>query len=151
MIDLNLTNEVINEIINSIFIRMDLMDEIISNIVKFLSLLALIVSVACVYFFNKKPSSKISDALNNSLLTIIVLIISISIISLTPRFKYVKEVVDVETVYSKVKVYLDDEQFKYFGLLITQDENQRIASKGGVTPIILYGTLHKVKDKYSKN
>lgn len=137
MIDLNLTNEVINEIINSIFIRMDLMDEIISNIVKFLSLLALIVSVACVYFLIKKPSSKISDALNNSLLTIIVLVISISIISLTPRFKYVKEVVDVETVYSKVKVYLDDEQFKYFGLLITQDENQRIASKGGITPIIL--------------
>lgn len=151
MIDLNLTNEVINEIINSIFIRMDLMDEIIYNIVKFLSLLALIVSVACVYFLIKKPSSKISDALNNSLLTIIVLVISISIISLTPRFKYVKEVVDVETVYSKVKVYLDDKQFKYFRLLITQDKNQIIASKGGVTPIILYGTLHKVKDKYSKN
>ena len=107
--------------------------------------------MACVYFSIKNPLSKISNALNKSLLTIIVLVISISIISLTPRFKYVKEVVDVETVYSNVKVYLDDEQFKYFGLLITQDENQRIASKGGITPIILYGTLHKVKDKYSKN
>lgn len=151
MVDFNLTNEAINEIINSIFIRMDLMDEIISNVIKFLSFLALIISVACVYFSIKNPLSKISNALNKSLLTIIVLVISISIISLTPRFKYVKEVVDVETVYSNVKVYLDDEQFKYFGLLITQDENQRIASKSGITPIILYGTLHKVKDKYSKN
>ena len=50
MVDFNLTNEVINEIINSIFIRMDLMDEIISNVIKFLSFLALIISVACVYF-----------------------------------------------------------------------------------------------------
>ena len=54
MVDFNLTNEAINEIINSIFIRMDLMDEIVSNVIKFLSFLALIISVACVYFSIKK-------------------------------------------------------------------------------------------------
>jgi len=48
MVDFNLTNEAINEIINSIFIRMDLMDEIVSNVIKFLSFLALIISVASV-------------------------------------------------------------------------------------------------------
>lgn len=74
--------------IDSSLINIDInvWNEIFLNLMKFLSFLALIISVICVFLSIKNPLSKALDALNNSFLTIIALILSMLIISLILRF-----------------------------------------------------------------
>lgn len=67
-------------------IDINLWNEISLNVMKFLSFLALVISVICVYLSIKNPLSKTLDALNNSFLTIIALILSMLIISLILKF-----------------------------------------------------------------
>lgn len=67
-------------------IDVNLWNEIFLNLMKFLSFLALVISVVCVYLSIKNPLSEALDALNNSFLTIIALILSMLIISLILRF-----------------------------------------------------------------